>query len=128
MMTTESSRIEPSWDEEEPEKESQTRKYRWSFFLLAVFFVVGFLFGTAAKTLAGKRITVGYDDHTVSSWEREAVDMNALQQTILARQEAERKQQEEAEKKASQPASPSVPENLPPLPPTPEPPSIPLPQ
>ena len=83
-------------------------------FLLAVLFlVVGVALGVAAKTLAEKRITLGYWDFTIQARDRESLDLNALEKRLVVRREEEQKRQEEALKNA-------VPGDLPPLPPIPE--------
>lgn len=101
------------------------RLARGGFFALAVFFIVGLLFGVAAKTLASRSITLGYRDYTVSDRDRSAVDLNAVQKRLLSRQEEEMKKQQEA-REGSEPTAPdsggASSGELPPPPPAPEPP------
>lgn len=70
-------------------------------FLFAVFFVLGVFFGIAAKAVAARSILIGYWDYTVSSRDKTAVDLNAVQKKLLAEQAEEAKKQEEAAKAAS---------------------------
>ncbi len=95
---------------------------------LAVFFVVGIAFGISAKTLAARSLTMGYWDYSVLSRDISALDLNAVQQKLLAKQAEELKKQEEAAKKAEEAATGNadeLPPELPPLPPAPEPPTLP---
>ncbi len=92
---------------------------RGGFFSLIVFFAIGILFGVSAKMLAARNVTIGYWDYTISSKDVSALDLNAVQQKLVATQKEEAKKQEEELKKAQEEAE----KNLPPLPPTPEPPA-----
>lgn len=81
-------------------KNIQDRFARGGIFLFAIFFVVGIIFGVSAKTLAGKSITIGYWDYTVSQRESSAIDLNAVQTRLLAKTAEEAKKQESAPKEA----------------------------
>lgn len=143
---------EASWMEEEEEKsvspvekarkfvqDTRERLAQGGVFALAVFFVIGTLFGIAAKSVAGRSVTIGYWDYTVSPRDRGAVDLNAVQKKLLVQEEEAMKKQEEEMKKAEEASSgdekdaeiesegnsPEVPAELPPLPPAPEPPLLP---
>lgn len=108
---------------------------RGGFFALAVFFVIGVVFGVSAKSIAARSITIGYWDYQVSPREISAVNMNAVQQKLVAAQAEEARKQEEALKAAQESAETGVStdveeggeddagtEELPPLPPAPAPP------
>jgi len=65
-------------------------------FVFVVFFAIGLVFGISAKTLAMRSMTIGYWDYTVTPQEKTAVDLNAVQQKLLAVQADEAKKQTDA--------------------------------
>lgn len=94
-------------------------RLRKSFFgrgvpMFVLLFVLGAFFGAAARAVAERSILVGYWDYTVSPQEKSAVNLNALQQEIIDRQNEAAKNQEESGQQSAPSAdngkeSPSVP-------------------
>lgn len=74
---------------------------------LVFLFLVGAIFGIAAKTLAREKVTVGYWDYTVSSQDVAAVNVNALEKQVADRA---RQAAEEAAKQIESGNTPPVPE------------------
>lgn len=115
----------------------QKRFSEGSALTLVLLFVLGLLFGAAAKSVASRSILIGYWDYTITPKERAAVNLNALQEELDARQKEAAKPQNAEDATASQPedsggesvsGQSSSEEELPPLPPTPEPPASPSPE
>ncbi|QQS15758.1 MAG: hypothetical protein IPK84_00095 [Candidatus Moraniibacteriota bacterium] len=115
----------------------QKRFAEGSALTLVLLFVLGLLFGAAAKAVASRSILIGYWDYTITPKERAAVNLNALQEELAARQKEAAKPQNAEDATASQPedsggesvsGQSSSEEELPPLPPTPEPPASPSPE
>lgn len=111
----------------------QKRLAEGSVLTFVLLFVFGIFFGIAAKAVASRSILIGYWDYTITPQEKAAVNLNAVQQELTARQEEAAKSQE---KKETPPATNDTSDadasngdasegKLPPLPPTPEPPASP---
>lgn len=105
----------------------QKRLAKGSVFTFVLVFVFGIFFGIAAKSVASRSILIGYWDYTITPQEKAAVNLNAVQQEIAARQEEASKSQKENVAPATDNTPDAAVSNgdapageLSPLPPTPE--------
>ena len=99
-------------------------------------FVLGVFFGVAAKAVASRSILIGYWDYTITPQEKAAVNLNAVQQELDARQKEASKSQEKPQEENVAPTTDNASDSessggdeskgkLPPSSPTPESPTSP---
>ncbi|MCK9379293.1 MAG: hypothetical protein M0P97_04095 [Candidatus Moranbacteria bacterium] len=74
---------------------------------LALFLILGFLLGVMLKTEAVKKLTIGFNDYLVTAVANE-IDINQIQKDAMAKQEAQKKEQEDAMQQQQVPAGESA--------------------
>ncbi len=89
--------------EENQEKEkSPAQKGKVDFYMeLVLFFILGVLLGIAIKTIAVKKITIGFDDYKMNI-QRQDYDINQLQAKLVNKEVKKDQSENQAKKKDSQ--------------------------
>lgn len=63
----------------------RAKSVRRGRFEIALLFILGILLGIAVKTEAYERITIGFQDYTLTQQDLKAYDINALQKDLIAK-------------------------------------------